>query len=117
MENYRSKNKLKSPVIITRESANTLCTHILEVGSGYDVFNSVASYARRRQRVNCILSGSGTVTNVTLRQVVGWSVVGELTTAGPVPVIAASFTNVAYERLPLEEEEKQVQISGGWLSV
>ena len=27
-------------------------------------------------------------------------------------MIAASFTNVAYERLPLEEEEEQVQISG-----
>jgi len=40
---------------------------------------------------------------------VGGSVVGELIAAGPVIVIAASFTNVAYERLPLEEEE-QLQI-------
>ena len=32
--------------------------------------------------------------------------VGELTAAGPVIVIAASFTNVAYERLPLDEEEQ-----------
>ncbi|RDX62716.1 AT-hook motif nuclear-localized protein 21, partial [Mucuna pruriens] len=152
-----SKNKPKPPVIITRESANTLRAHILEVGNGCDVFDSVATYARRRQRGICILSGSGTVTNVSLRQpasagavvtlhgrfeilslagsflpppappgatslsiylaggqgqVVGGSVVGELTAAGPVIVIAASFTNVAYERLPLEEEE-QVQISGG----
>ncbi|XP_027362004.1 AT-hook motif nuclear-localized protein 23-like [Abrus precatorius] len=149
-----SKNKPKPPVIITRESANTLRAHILEVGNGCDVFDSVATYARRRQRGICILSGSGTVTNVTLRQpasagavvtlhgrfeilsltgsflpppappgatsltiylaggqgqVVGGSVVGELTAAGPVIVIAASFTNVAYERLPLEEEE-QVQL-------
>ena len=37
---------------------------------------------------------------------VGGSVVGELTAAGPVIVIAASFTNVAYERLPLDEEEQ-----------
>lgn len=36
---------------------------------------------------------------------VGGSVVGALIAAGPVIVIAASFTNVAYERLPLEEEE------------
>ncbi|KAK7367667.1 hypothetical protein VNO80_09685 [Phaseolus coccineus] len=154
-----SKNKPKPPVIITRESANTLRAHILEVGTGCDVFDSVASYARRRQRGICILSGSGTVTNVSLRQpaasgavvtlhgrfeilsltgsflpppappgatslsvylaggqgqVVGGSVVGELTAAGPVIVMAASFTNVAYERLPLEEEEEeQVQISGG----
>ncbi|CAM8988852.1 unnamed protein product [Rhodiola kirilowii] len=146
-----SKNKPKPPVIITRESANTLRAHILEVASGCDVFDCVATYARRRQRGICILSGSGVVTNVTLRQptapgavvtlhgrfeilslagsflpppappgatsltvflaggqgqVVGGSVVGELVAAGPVIVIAASFTNVAYERLPLDEQEE-----------
>ena len=149
-----SKNKPKPPVIITRESANTLRAHILEVGSGSDVFDCVTAYARRRQRGICVLSGSGTVTNVSLRQpaaagavvrlhgrfeilslsgsflpppappgatsltiylaggqgqVVGGNVVGELTAAGPVIVIAASFTNVAYERLPLEEDEQQQQ--------
>ncbi|XP_077234329.1 putative AT-hook DNA-binding family protein [Tasmannia lanceolata] len=156
-----SKNKPKPPVIITRESANTLRAHILEVGNGCDVFDCVATYARRRQRGICILSGSGIVTNVTLRQpgaagaivtlhgrfeilslsgsflpppappgatsltiflaggqgqVVGGSVVGALIAAGPVIVIAASFTNVAYERLPLDEEEPlQIQppVSGG----
>lgn len=149
-----SKNKPKPPVIITRESANSLRAHILEVGNGCDVFDCIATYARRRQRGICVLSGTGTVTNVSLRQpaaagsvvtlhgrfeilslsgsflpppappgatsltiflaggqgqVVGGSVVGELIAAGPVIVIAASFTNVAYERLPLEEEE-QIQM-------
>ncbi|KAE8726798.1 AT-hook motif nuclear-localized protein 21 [Hibiscus syriacus] len=153
-----SKNKPKPPIIITRESANTLRAHILEVGNGCDVFDCVANYARRRQRGICILSGSGTVTNVTIRQpsatgavvtlhgrfeilslsgsflpppappgatsltiylaggqgqVVGGSVVGELMTTGPVIVIAASFTNVAYERLPLEEDDQlQMQNNG-----
>lgn len=149
-----SKNKPKPPVIITRESANTLRAHILEVSNGSDVFDCLATYARRRQRGICVLSGNGTVTNITLRQptaagavvtlhgrfeilslsgsflpppappgatsltiflaggqgqVVGGSVVGELTAAGPVIVIAASFTNVAYERLPLEDEEDENQ--------
>ncbi|KAI6668303.1 hypothetical protein NL676_019384 [Syzygium grande] len=36
-------------------------------------------------------------------QVVG-SMVGKLIVAGPVIVVAMSFTNIAYERLPLEEE-------------
>ncbi|CAN1256711.1 AT-hook motif nuclear-localized protein 21 [Linum perenne] len=140
-----SKNKPKPPVIITRESANTLRAHIFEVGSGCDVFECVSSYARRRQRGICVMSGAGTVVNVTIRQpeaagaasgvvtlqlsgsflpppappgatsltillaggqgqVVGGTVVGELTAAGPVIVIGASFTNVAYERLPLEED-------------
>ncbi|GAA0150314.1 hypothetical protein LIER_09280 [Lithospermum erythrorhizon] len=156
-----SKNKPKPPVIITRESANTLRAHILEVGSGCDVFESVANYARKRQRGICILSGTGTVNNVTLRQpaaagsvvtlhgrfeilslsgsflpppappgatsltiylaggqgqVVGGNVVGALVASGPVIIIAASFTNVAYERLPLDEDEQlpvPPQSSGG----
>ncbi|KAM7253843.1 hypothetical protein ACFE04_031525 [Oxalis oulophora] len=152
-----SKNKPQPPVIITRESANTLRAHILEVGNGCDVFDCIANYARRRQRGVCVLSGNGTVTNVKIRQpsapgavvtlhgryeilslsgsflpppappgatsltiflsggqgqVVGGNVVGELTAAGPVIVIAASFTNVAYERLPLDEDE-QIQQGGG----
>ncbi|KAL3516712.1 hypothetical protein ACH5RR_023614 [Cinchona calisaya] len=150
-----SKNKQKPPVIITRESANTLRAHILEVGSGCDVFESIATYARKRQRGICILSGTGTVNNVSLRQpaaagsvvtlhgrfeilslsgsflpppappgatsltiylaggqgqVVGGNVVGALIASGPVIVIAASFTNVAYERLPLEEDDQSLQM-------
>lgn len=99
----------------------------------------------------CVLSGSGTVVNVTLRQpaapagsvvalqgrfeilslsgtvlpppappgsgglsiflsggqgqVVGGCVVGPLMAAGPVVLMAASFANAVFERLPLEEEE------------
>ncbi|KAE8681321.1 AT-hook motif nuclear-localized protein 23 [Hibiscus syriacus] len=154
-----SKNKPKPPVIITRESANTLRAHILEIGNGCDVFDCIANYAQKRQRGICILSGSGTVTNVTIRQpsaagavvnlqgrfeilslsgsflpppappgassltiflaggqgqVVGGSVIGELMAAGPVIVIASSFTNVAYERLPLEEDDQlQMQTGSG----
>ncbi|KAH0456154.1 hypothetical protein IEQ34_014061 [Dendrobium chrysotoxum] len=151
-----SKNKPKPPIIITRESANCLRAHILEISGGCDIFESVANYARRRQCGVCVLSGSGSVTNVRLRQpggsggavvalhgrfeilslsgsflpppappgatsltvflaggqgqVVGGSVVGPLIAAGPVIVISASFTNVAYERLPLEEEEAPPQM-------
>ena len=45
-------------------------------------------------------------------QVVGGNVVGALVASGPVIVIGASFTNVAYERLPLDEEEAAAS-SGG----
>ncbi|XP_019192413.1 PREDICTED: AT-hook motif nuclear-localized protein 15-like [Ipomoea nil] len=38
-------------------------------------------------------------------QVVGGNVVGSLVASGPVMVIAATFTNATYERLPLQEEE------------
>ncbi|KAF8765282.1 hypothetical protein HU200_008734 [Digitaria exilis] len=145
-----SKNKPKPPIIITRDSANTLRTHVMEVAGGCDISESITAFARRRQRGVCVLSGAGTVTNVTLRQpasqgavvalhgrfeilslsgsflpppappeatgltvylaggqgqVVGGSVVGALTAAGPVVIMAASFANAVYERLPLEEDD------------
>lgn len=148
-----SKNKPKPPIIITRESPNALRSHVLEIASGADIMDAVSVFARRRQRGVCILSGSGAVTNVTLRQpaagavftlhgwfqilsltgaflpapsppgasglsvylaggqghVLGGTVVGELVASGPVMVIAATFTNATYERLPLEEEGQQQQ--------
>lgn len=145
-----SKNKPKPPIIITRDSANALRSHVMEIANGCDIQESISNFATKRQRGVCILSGSGTVTNVTLKQpaapgavvtlhgrfeilslsgsflpppappaasgltiylaggqgqVMGGSVVGPLLTSGPVVVMAASFANAAYERLPLEEEE------------
>ncbi|BFG31530.1 hypothetical protein CerSpe_178040 [Prunus speciosa] len=153
-----SKNKPKPPIIITRDSANALRTHVMEIADGCDIVESVATFARRRQRGVCIMSGTGTVTNVTIRQpaspgsivtlhgrfeilslagsflpppappaatgltiylaggggqVVGGSVVGTLIASGPVVIMAASFSNAAYERLPLEEDEGQLPMQGG----
>lgn len=155
-----SKNKPKPPIIITRDSANALRTHVMEVADGCDVVESVSTFARRRQRGVCILSGTGTVANVTLRQpastgavvtlhgrfeilslsgsflpppappaatgltiylaggqgqVVGGSVVGALLASGPVVIMSASFSNAAYERLPLEEEEPPLAMQPGSL--
>ncbi|CAM6035943.1 unnamed protein product, partial [Sphagnum compactum] len=63
-----SKNKPKPPIIITRDNGNAMRPHVLEVAGGCDVGESVASFARRRQRGVCVMSASGTVANVTLRQ-------------------------------------------------
>ncbi|XP_062030586.1 AT-hook motif nuclear-localized protein 25-like [Rosa rugosa] len=155
-----SKNKPKPPIIVTRDSPNALRSHVLEVSAGTDVVESVSHYARRRGRGVCVLSGTGTVANVTLRQpaapvgsvvtlhgrfeilslsgtvlpppappgagglsiflaggqgqVVGGSVVGPLLASGPVVLMAASFANAVFERLPLEEEEAA---GGGGLQV
>ncbi|KAE8794201.1 AT-hook motif nuclear-localized protein 23-like [Hordeum vulgare] len=38
-------------------------------------------------------------------QVVGGTVIGELVASGPVMVVAATFSNATYERLPLADEE------------
>ncbi|KAM1023922.1 hypothetical protein ACFX2I_037141 [Malus domestica] len=147
-----SKNKPKPPIIVTRDSPNALRSHVLEVSDGADIMDSVSIYARRRGRGVCVLSGSGTVTNVTLRQpaappgsvvtlhgrfellslsgtvlpppappgagglsiflsggqgqVVGGNVVGPLMASGPVVLMAASFANAVFERLPLDDPEE-----------
>ncbi|KAG4395339.1 hypothetical protein AAZX31_20G188800 [Glycine max] len=130
----------------------------MEVTGGADVAESVAQFARRRQRGVCVLSGSGSVANVTLRQpsapgavvalhgrfeilsltgtflpgpappgstgltvyltggqgqIVGGSVVGSLVAAGPVMVIAATFANATYERLPLDEDDEGPSSAAG----
>ncbi|CAK9135649.1 unnamed protein product [Ilex paraguariensis] len=144
-----SKNKPKPPIVITKESPNALRSHVLEISSGNDIVESIATFAQRRHRGVSVLSGSGIVNNVTLRQqaapsgvitlhgrfeilslsgaflptpsppgatgltvylaggqgqVVGGTVMGALMASGPVMVIAATFANVTYERLPLEDE-------------
>ncbi|GFZ10566.1 putative AT-hook DNA-binding family protein [Actinidia rufa] len=63
-----SKNKPKPPIIVTRDSPNALRSHVLEVSAGTDIVESVSIYARRRGRGVCVLSGNGTVSNVTLHQ-------------------------------------------------
>ena len=145
-----SKNKPKPPVIVTRDSANALRANAMEVNSGCDVNESLANFARRKQRGICVLSGSGCVTNVTLRQpassgaivtlhgryeilsllgsilpppappgitgltiylagaqgqVVSGVVVGALIASGPVLIMASSFMNATFDRLPLDDDE------------
>lgn len=63
-----SKNKAKPPMIVKQESANVLRAHVLEIASGCDVAESLATFAEKRQRGICILSASGMVNDVTVRQ-------------------------------------------------
>lgn len=145
-----SKNKPKPPIFVTRDSPNALRSYVLEVSGGSDVADCIAQFARKRQRGVCVLSATGLVANVTLRQpaapasvmplqgrfeilsltgaflpgpappgstgltvylsggqgqVVGGTVVGSLVAAGPIMVIAATFANATYERLPLEDSD------------
>ncbi|KAG5034449.1 hypothetical protein AAZX31_04G088800 [Glycine max] len=148
-----SKNKPKPPVIITRDPEPAMSPYILEVSGGNDVVEAIAQFSHRKNMGICVLTGSGTVANVTLRQpsttpgttvtfhgrfdilsvsatflpqqsgaspavpngfaislagpqgqIVGGLVAGGLMAAGTVFVIAASFNNPAYHRLPPEEE-------------
>ncbi|XP_042480492.1 AT-hook motif nuclear-localized protein 28-like [Macadamia integrifolia] len=153
-----SKNKPKPPIVITRDSDAAMRPVILELSAGTDVVEMVSQYARRRHVGLCILSGSGTVANVTLRlpvphastlilhgpyeilslsatflgssvstsksssstsissimitlagtqgQVFGGTVAGSLTAASNVVLVATSFVNPSFQRLPLGEDEE-----------
>ncbi|WOG93949.1 hypothetical protein DCAR_0313237 [Daucus carota subsp. sativus] len=63
-----SKNKPKPPVVITKDSPNALRSHVLEISNGSDVVECIATFAQRRLVGVSVLSGSGIVNNVTLRQ-------------------------------------------------
>lgn len=63
-----SKNKPKSPIIITREPEPSMSPYVLEIPAGSDIINTITSFCRRRNSGLCILNGSGMVTNVTLKQ-------------------------------------------------
>ncbi|CAN4095838.1 unnamed protein product [Withania somnifera] len=148
-----SKNKPKPPIVVTKETPNSLRSHVLEIKSESDIIESIATFANRHKRGVSVLSGSGIVNNVALRQpaaagsvitlhgrfeilslsgmflpvpdppvgatgvtvylagsqgqIVGGNVVGELIASGPVMVIAATFTNATFERLPLEDEDEE----------
>ncbi|KAF2307013.1 hypothetical protein GH714_023296 [Hevea brasiliensis] len=78
-----SKNKPKPPIFVTRDSPNALKSHVMEIANGSDVAESLACFARKRQRGVCVLSGS------------------------------ATFSNATYERLPLEEEEEEGGVGRG----
>ncbi|CAA6654022.1 unnamed protein product [Spirodela intermedia] len=62
-----SKNKPKPPVVITRESESAMRPVVLELAAGADVLECVSGFARQRRVGVSIISGSGAVTNVTLR--------------------------------------------------
>lgn len=154
-----SKNKPKPPVIITRDPEPAMSPFILEVSGGNDVVQAIAQFSRRRNMGLCVLTGSGAVANVTLRQpsttpgatvtfhgrfdilsvsatflpqqsqqvpngftislagpqgqIVGGLVAGALVAAGTVFIIAASFDNPSYHRLPAPEEENRNSASAG----
>ncbi|XP_071702475.1 AT-hook motif nuclear-localized protein 16-like [Rutidosis leptorrhynchoides] len=157
-----SKNKPKPPIIITRDSANTLRAHAMEISPNCDIVESLTTFARRKQQGIWVLSAVGFVNNVMLRQpspsqaspgsgptvtlhgrfeilslvgsvipppapsgvaglaiylvgpqgqVVGGAVAGPLMTSGPVVIMAATFANATFDRLPIDKDEAVAAIA------
>jgi predicted DNA-binding protein with PD1-like motif len=155
-----SKNKPKPPVFIARVEHAEMSPYILEVPGGSDIVETISRFCRRKGIGLCVLTGSGAVSNVTLRQpsstpgstitfhgrfdilsisatflqqtasyqvpnvftislagpqgqIVGGAVAGPLLAASTVYVVAATFNNPSYHRLPMEEERNSMSGGGG----
>ncbi|GAB4844913.1 hypothetical protein Ancab_038304 [Ancistrocladus abbreviatus] len=63
-----SKNKPKPPIVIAREQNLAMSPYILEVQSGADIVECLTRFTRLRNIGICVLTASGMVANVTLRQ-------------------------------------------------
>ncbi|KAJ4772608.1 AT-hook motif nuclear-localized protein 17 [Rhynchospora pubera] len=62
-----SKNKPKPPVVITRESDSAMRPVILELASGCDIVSTLSAFSLRRRNAVSVFSGTGAVSNVTIR--------------------------------------------------
>ncbi|MCL7027668.1 hypothetical protein MKW94_019034 [Papaver nudicaule] len=153
-----SKNRPKPPVVITQNIPTDECAmrpHVLEIPIGVDIINAITRFSRRHNIGVCVLSGSGTVANVSLHQpsttpgatvtfhgrfeilsisatfvppssslsaiisgfaislagpqgqIFGGSVVGSLIAASTVFVVASSFNNPSFHRLPGEDDDNE----------
>ncbi|XP_022153254.1 AT-hook motif nuclear-localized protein 28-like [Momordica charantia] len=150
-----SKNKPKPPIVITKEEGG-MKPVVIEISAGNDVVETLLHFARKRHVGLSVLSGSGSVSNVTLRhpmshslslhgpfslvslsgsflhnttsspspspspsfgiclagaqgQVFGGIIGGKVTAASLVVVVAATFINPVFHRLPSDTADEMVE--------
>ncbi|MBA0625758.1 hypothetical protein Godav_003528 [Gossypium davidsonii] len=63
-----SKNKPKPPLVVTPDPHPPMSPYILEIPSGNDVVEALSRFSRLKNIGLCVLTGSGAVSDVTLRQ-------------------------------------------------
>ncbi|KAL4271880.1 hypothetical protein GQ457_13G020860 [Hibiscus cannabinus] len=63
-----SKNKPKRSALVSREPSPPMNPYVLEIPGGNDLVEAISAFSRRNNIGICVLNGSGTVYNVTLRQ-------------------------------------------------
>ncbi|KAJ6708304.1 AT-HOOK MOTIF NUCLEAR-LOCALIZED PROTEIN 25 [Salix viminalis] len=107
-----SKNKPKPPIIIARDTPNALRSQLLEISPGSDIVESISNYARRRAHGVCILSGSGAVANVTLRQPGGGGSAAVMTLHGRFEILSLTGTSLP-SPAPPEAGGLSIFLAGG----
>ena len=89
-----SKNKPKPPIVITKDSDSAMKPVILEISAGSDVVETVIQFARKRHVGISVLSGSGSVSNVTLRHPVSHA--PSISLHGPFSLLSLSGSFLGY---------------------
>ncbi|KAG5248208.1 AT-hook motif nuclear-localized protein [Salix suchowensis] len=107
-----SKNKPKPPIVIARDTPNALRSQLLEISPGSDIVESISNYARRRAHGVCILSGSGAVANVTLRQPGGGGSAAVMTLHGRFEILSLTGTSLP-SPAPPEAGGLSIFLAGG----
>ncbi|XP_057484676.1 AT-hook motif nuclear-localized protein 28-like [Actinidia eriantha] len=85
-----SKNKPKPPVFLSGETDSSMKPVVLEIAPGADVIEAVVQFARGSHVGVSVISGSGVVSNVTLRQPASHA--PSLTLHGPFNILSLTGT-------------------------
>ncbi|CAL0324325.1 unnamed protein product [Lupinus luteus] len=87
-----SKNKAKPPIVIPRNSDEIMKPILIEVSNGCDVVEALLKFARRCNVCISVLSGSGSIANVTLQHPLPFST--SFTIHGPFTLLTLTGTYI-----------------------
>ncbi|KAK4751813.1 hypothetical protein SAY87_020611 [Trapa incisa] len=89
-----SKNKVKPPVVITRDlsAQPSMSPYVLEVSGGNDVIEAISRFCRRKGIGLSILAGSGAVADFTVRQPASMTPGATVTFHGRFEILSISAT-------------------------
>ncbi|XP_062083585.1 AT-hook motif nuclear-localized protein 28-like [Humulus lupulus] len=86
-----SKNKPKPPIVITKDSDFAMKPVVLEIKAGCDVVDTIVQFARKRRVGITVLSGSGSISTVTLQHSISHAP-AVFTLQGPFSLVSLSGT-------------------------
>ncbi|KAJ1394806.1 PPC domain, partial [Sesbania bispinosa] len=97
-----SKNKPKPPLVITQTNEQDMKPVVIHVDPGVDVMEAIINYAHNYNAGIMVLSGSGSISNLTLSHSVSYSPSSSFTLHGPFTLFAFSGACISFPNSPLD---------------
>ena len=110
-----SKNKPKPPVFITKDS-DAMKPVVLEISAGSDVVEEIIKYARKRRVGLIVLSGTGSVSTVTLRHPMPHAPAFPLRGPFSMVSLSGSFVGCSATSSPTSKPSSSSSSSSSWPS-